>query len=87
MTTRAAWVCDDDNDWKGSQRARVSAVALFIRAMNEPPAAVKWLQPDAVLLTDLLRRAAQFDAAYVTCKDGLAERTPALAGVLATRSR
>ena len=35
-----------------------------------------------MLLTDLLRRAAQFDAAYVTCKDGLAERTPALAGVL-----
>jgi hypothetical protein len=82
MTTRAAWVSDDENDWKGSQRARISALALFIRAMNEPPATVKWRRPDAVLLTDLLRRAAQFDSAYVTCKDGLAEGTAAFARVL-----
>jgi hypothetical protein len=82
MATGAAWVSDDENDWKSSQRARVSAVARFIRAVTEPPAAVKWRRPDAVLLTDLLRRAAQFDDAYVTCKDGLAEEESASAGIL-----
>ncbi len=82
MTTRAAWVADDENDWKGSQRARMSAVPRFIRAFTERPPMVKWLRPDAVLLTDLWRRAAQFDFAYVTCKDGLADGPRVFGGVL-----
>jgi tetratricopeptide (TPR) repeat protein len=79
----AAWVCDDASMQTEARQCREEAIRLLQIArdqdqLDEDPAGAT-----EALLTDLMRRSAQFDLAQKTCEEGLAkDPETVIAGVL-----
>lgn len=69
----AAWVCDDASHQEGARKCRLRAVKMYdeAKARLQSLTSIMGRHDDAVLVTDLLRRAGEFELAMVSCKKGL----------------
>lgn len=68
---KAAWACDDENNYDKAKECRLRAVEMFKRMMDNGEKFSGLFHNDYVILTDLLRRAERFDEALTICEEGL----------------
>ncbi len=69
----AAWSCDDQGLKNGARQCRMKAVRLLSIVREHDQCLGKKAGTDMAILTDLLRRAGQFESALKACNDGLLE--------------
>lgn len=69
----AAWACDDAGNEMAGRSCRLQAVETWQRALNAGARLLPEAGEDYAMLTDLLRRAGQFEAAEAVCRKGLAQ--------------
>jgi hypothetical protein len=67
----AAWACDDEGTPSSARAARQRAIALFRRAQDEDQDFIEGPGAAQALLSDLLRRSAQFDEVAAIYEEGL----------------
>jgi hypothetical protein len=73
LSVHAAWVCDDAGDGfdASAKNCRKRAVALFQKVKEKRENLYKRAGDDEALMTDLLRRAGEFESALSICEEGL----------------
>jgi len=69
----AAWACDDAGNQTAARACRLQAAEIWQRALDTGAQLLPETGADYALLTDLLRRAGQFEAAQAMCEKGLAQ--------------
>lgn len=70
-SVHAAWACDDGNFVEGAIFCRKRAVYLLQKAIERHQSFTDQLGAEEAILTDLLRRAGEFEDALRICKKGL----------------
>jgi hypothetical protein len=84
----AAWTCDDAGDDPAAIRSRVRALGFWQRGKQSGQAFGDDVPMEFALVTDLYRRAGQFEAAVVTCSEALdAEDLPPILEQLLRREK
>ena len=72
---QAAWVCDDAQNDRAAQKSRQKAAALFQKAIAKGEKINREPIPQEVILTDIYRRAGDFDAARRICDNALRQKS------------
>jgi hypothetical protein len=67
----AAWVCDDAGAAEAAVRCRARAIELWRRGKTAGQLFCDDMASEFALATDVLRRMGEFEAATVTCAEGL----------------
>ncbi len=70
---QAAWVCDDAENSQGAQEFRTRAADFFQKTIGADKRFAANTVLQNIILTDVLRKASQFDEADVYCKIGIEE--------------
>ncbi|MBS3921175.1 MAG: DUF2225 domain-containing protein [Deltaproteobacteria bacterium] len=71
-SVHAAWACDDRGSIKSGQLCRMRAAHLFLRAREKGQKFAKGVgTEEALILTDILRRADRFEEALTICEEAL----------------
>jgi hypothetical protein len=68
---RAAWVCDADDYWQGSEEYRLQALEMMRRSHEAGIAVSESQEQDHLLQTDLLRRTGSFQQAMSIVMEAL----------------